>query len=399
MQTVAAAEALIQQAIAPAAHVCVVQGDYSAASLHAPLCADRPLPPYDRVAMDGIALNLERWQAGQRRFAVAGLQRAGEPPLTLPGPEVCLEVMTGAVLPTGCDCVVPVEALSREGDSALLPEALAPGQNIHACGSDFLAGAELVPVGTPLHAAVRAVAAAVGQPHPPVSRTPRIALISTGDELVSPEATPLPHQIRSSNQSFLVAALSQAGFTRLSRHHLPDQPEALQAGLAALLADHDWLVATGGVSMGRFDLLPETFAALGVRQILHRVRQQPGKPLWFGCSASGQPVFGLPGNPVSVAVCTARYLLPALRAHLGQPERPLYACLQADYHQPKALTRFLPVRVECTPAGQLVAELLPLNGSGDLAGLAAADGLLELPPGPRLCPAGSAWRYWRWFHG
>lgn len=402
MTTVSEAEALILAAVPQAAAVDVPLADARGAVLREPLTADRPFPPYNRVAMDGIALSHATWAGGGRAFPVAGVVRAGEAPRALPDPSQCLEIMTGAVLPPGCDCVVPVEQLVVAGGVATLRDGVAvdPMQHVHRLGSDRPAGATLLNAGTMLWGPACAVAASVGNTHLRVSSSPRITIVSTGDELVPVEATPLPHQVRRSNAYALGAALATAGFTDIRTAHAPDDPAAIARTLRAALADSRFIVLSGGVSEGRFDHVPGVLATLGVVQRLHKVSQRPGKPLWFGIGPDGQAVFGLPGNPVSAAVCLYRYVLPALWRHVGAGLRSAdarpRAVLTVEVRFKKPLTLFQPVRVCEHTDGRRLATPVPMNGSGDLAGLAVSDGVLELPDGGRTFAAGEAHVIWLW---
>lgn len=398
MISVQEAEDLILSRVRLGAEEVFQTAPLTARVLRQPLCADRPLPPFDRVAMDGIALSWESWQQGQRIFPVAGVHRAGEPPPQLLDPQHCFEVMTGAVLPLGCDTVVRYEDLHvvPGGFEILSHIHLQRGQNIHVRGSDCESGQILLSVGAQLLPPQWAIAASVGQMSPPVAALPPVALISTGDELVPPEQTPQAHQIRMSNAIFAEAALLQAQLGCPQRFHLPDQQPALEQGLAEILAAYPFLILSGGVSMGRFDRVPDTLRKLGVKEIFHQVAQRPGKPLWFGVGPQQQLVFGLPGNPVSTAICLYRYVLPALRAHLGVRQKPEWARLTQPLRFAKPLTWFVPVRLECTPDACLLATPILGNGSGDFASLAASDGFLELPAEADVFEAEEVFPLWRW---
>jgi molybdopterin molybdotransferase len=343
--------------------------------------ADRPLPPYDRVAMDGVALSAAAVDSGVRTFRVQATQRAGELPVTLAATDACIEVMTGAVLPAGTDCVVRVEDLLVEpGTVTLAPAATAVAAgNVHGCGSDRAAGAVLIEPGVRLDATHAGIAASVGRATLQVSVRPRIALVSTGNELVPVDAAPLSHQVRASNMHAVSAALAEAGFAVATACHFRDSEAPLAAGLAALLEEHDVLVLSGGVSVGRFDLVPAVLARLGVERHIHRVLQKPGKPLLFGTADAGAKlVFGLPGNPVSALVCACRYVLPTLRHASGLREGPVAeAVLATDVPARAGLTLFVPVALRWA-GGRRLATPVPLNGSGDFSALAATDGFVEV---------------------
>lgn len=397
MISVQEAEKQIFQAFPPARTRVSQLHDSPRAVLKEALHADRPLPPYNRVAMDGIALAWQAWNAGQQIFPVAGIQQAGQPPMSLPDPTHCIQVMTGAVLPLGCDTVVPIEDIQLDAGMAQLKATLElkPGAHIHALGSDAAAGQILIEAGRLMLPPHWAIAASVGACSVPVSAQPKIALISTGDELVPPEQTPLPHQIRSSNRLFFASALRQSGYHQVQNYHFADVKNNLITGLAQILAEHTLLILSGGVSMGAFDFVPSALKEVGVREVFHKIRQRPGKPLWFGVGPQGQAVFGLPGNPVSAAICFYRYVLPAIWQSEGRPFKRRYAALAKPFAFAKNLTCFLPVTVTEAENGQTWATPLPGNGSGDFASLAGSDGFLELP-GPCQCEFGQAFPLWLW---
>ena len=361
--------------------------------------AERDQPPFDRVAMDGIALDSRAVAAGCRSFRVQATQAAGDPPLTLAAPGACIEVMTGAVLPLGCDSVVPVEEIISSGGEAALAAALRvePWHNVHRRGSDTRQGTLLVSTGTRLHAPEVAIAAAAGMARIRISSQPMLVVISTGNELIEPGEPVLAHQVRRSNAYAIVSALREHGFQRVADDHVQDDAEELRERLRFHLETHDVLVLSGGVSMGRFDLVPQVLEELGVRTVFHKVAQRPGKPLWFGMAPSGAAVFGLPGNPVSTLVCLARYVLPALLASLGQsPPAPERLALGAPVTVNPPLTYFMPVRIEQDDWGRPWAMPAPTNGSGDFTALAGTDGFVELPPGPNTYKKGFVTRLFRW---
>lgn len=361
--------------------------------------ADRDAPPFDRVAMDGIAIASAAFRHGRREFRVAAVQPAGAPPFKLASETDCIEVMTGASLPDGCDAVVPVERIRMDGDVATLEagHVPAPWMHVHRRASDARVGDLLLPAGTRLGGPEIAIAASAGLALLTVAQAPRIAVISTGDELIEPGLPVLDHQVRRSNSYGLGAALRLAGFPPITDLHLPDQRPVQEAALADALARHDVLVLSGGVSAGRFDHVPGALAALGVRRVFHQVSQRPGQPLWFGIGNSGTTVFALPGNPVSVLVCLSRYVIPALLAAAGVriSARRNVALAQAfEFRSP--LSCFLPVALEYDQGGNTLAVAKPTRGSGDFISLAGTDGFVELPRGPALHPAGLAVPFYAW---
>lgn len=361
---------------------------------------ERDQPPFDRVAMDGIAVDSAALRAGRRRLRIQATQAAGDVPLTLANGEHCIEIMTGAVLPTGCDAVIPVEQLQVADGFASLPTDLRcePYANVHRRGSDAGHGALLLSSGQRLQAPDIAVIAGAGMPRVRVSAQPTIVVISTGNELVEPGEPIAAHQIRRSNAYGIVAALRHRGFSRVADDHIADDETQLRARIRFHLDTHDVLILSGGVSMGKLDLLPRVLAELGVREIFHKIAQRPGKPMWFGMAPSGTAVFALPGNPVSTLVCLARYVVPALAAAMGQVPVPAAEklALGAPVAVNAALAQFMPVKVTGDEWGRNWAQPCPTNGSGDFTSLAGTDGFVELPPGPNTYAKGFVTRMYRW---
>ncbi len=396
----AEAEKLIQGAIRVAEVEDCPIADAHGRVLRAAIGADRDLPPFDRATMDGYALRSASVTAGISEFDVGGVQAAGHAPGALgPSPGSCIEIMTGAPLPEGADCVVPYEETTRLGATMRLVAGrpLPAGNAVHRRGTDRRAGEIIVPEGTRLGGREIAVAAACGRPRLCVSRRPTIAVVATGDELVEIDAAPEPHQIRRSNDTALRAALAQAGYPGADRHRVPDVQPEMEDLLRRLLGDYDVVILTGGVSKGKFDLLPAELERQRVRRIFHGVAQRPGKPLWFGVGARMQLVFALPGNPVSSYTCLHRYVIPALDASAGlAPPPPRVAALSAAFRFKPKLTCFLPVALAAGPRGEPLAAPVPGNTSGDFAGLVGTDGFVELPAGDDEFPAGTLVRYWPW---
>jgi molybdopterin molybdotransferase len=395
--TPAEADAAIAAALVPVSQEMAPLPACAGRILRTALRAERDAPPFDRVAMDGIAFQFEN--GSRRRFRVAGIQAAGSPALSLASAGDCFEAMTGAVLPRGCDTVVPVEELRMAEGHASLREGFVPSpwRHVHRRGSDARAGEVLLAAGVRLSAPELAVAASTGLAELPDSRVPRIAVISTGDELVEPGAPILDHQVRRSNAYGLAAALTLAGFPPVSDLQLPDLEDVIRTALAAALEQHDVLVLSGGVSAGRYDHVPAVLASLDVRPQFHGIAQRPGRPMWFGTGVSGQAVFALPGNPVSVLVCLSRYVIPALGRLVGKTARPArQAVLAQEYRFDKALTCFLPVSLGYDQQGRMIAAPRPTHGSGDFIALAGTDGFVELPPGPATHAAGLVVPFHHW---
>jgi molybdopterin molybdotransferase len=393
------AEALIAQQITPTQTVNCSLDNAAGEVLRTDVCTERDEPPFDRVMMDGIATHHEAFAKGQRKYVLQAAQAAGEPPLQLKSDDACIEIMTGAVLPRGCDCIIPVEEIEIADGYAKLRVGVTPeaGQYIHRQGSDRLHGARALESGIILGAAEVAVLAAAGQASVPVARRPGISVISTGDELVDPDQPIEPYQVRRSNPYGIVAALKIAGFSDIRSAHLPDNPAVMHREIETHLGKSDVLVLSGGVSMGKHDHIPAMMEAAGVNVDFHFVAQRPGKPLWFGTVPDGQLVFALPGNPVSVLVCLYRYVLPALGQMLGRtrglPER---VKLSAAVEFQRKVAWFLPIKLKASSNGNLLAEPNPSNTSGDLTSLAGTDGFVELAAEQSQFPAGYLAPLFRW---
>jgi molybdopterin molybdotransferase len=361
--------------------------------------AERDHPPFDRVSMDGIAIDSAALAAGRREFLIQGVQAAGDAPLTLSSSQHAIEIMTGAVLPQGCDAVVPVEQIRIAAGRASINEGVkvVSRANVHSRGSDCLQGTALLQAGIRLGAPEIAIAAGAGMARIRVSAEPTISVISTGNELIEPGDPIEPHQIRRSNVYGIVAALRRRGLQRIADDHLPDDLDLLRRRLRVHLDTHDVVILSGGVSMGKFDLVPQALADLGVREVFHKVSQRPGKPMWFGIAPSGTAVFALPGNPVSTLVCLARYVVPGLYAAMGESTRMIEKiALSESVTVTAPLTYFMPVEISIDEWGRPWAAPRPTNGSGDYAALSATDGFVELPAGPNEYPKGFVTRVYRW---
>jgi molybdopterin molybdotransferase len=381
--TPADADAAIAASLAPLPAERRRSTDAVGAVLREAVVAERDQPPFDRVAMDGIAISSAAWSGGRRAFRIAGVQAAGAAPRALEHADACLEAMTGAVLPPGADAVVPVERLRVADGVAEVVEAVdvAPGLNVHRRGSDARAGDRVLAPGVVLRAPEIAILASAGRSHVDVSRAPSIAVISTGDELVEPGVPIEGWQVRRSNVHGVVAALRSRGYASVTDDHVPDDPGTIRTRLEAHLAHHDVLVLSGGVSAGKFDHVPKVLDELGVKRIFHKVDQRPGRPLWFGVAPGGRAVFGLPGNPVSTLVCLQRYVLPALALLAGATvTRPPSLPLARECKGSDTLTIFLPVDLAIDERGASVAVPHPTHGSGDFGALAGTAGFVELAP-------------------
>jgi molybdopterin molybdotransferase len=360
--------------------------------------AERDQPPFDRVTMDGIAIAFRDLAAGVRSFEVVGTQAAGAEPLAV-APAQCVEVMTGTALPRGADTVVPVERVQRTGSvAAIAPDASVEAEQfVHRRASDRSQGSLVLGAGTRRGPAEIAVLAGAGRAAALVADLPRVAVISTGDELVEAGKPIAAHQIRSTNDRAVEASLTQHRLGNVTRARLRDDANALAVAIDRLDSELDVLVLSGGVSMGQFDFVPSVLTELGAKLVLHKVAQRPGRPMWFGVSARGKPIFALPGNPVSTLVCTTRYVLPALRHASGLAAAPPELVeITLPVEASPTLTLFTPVTLSSSERGVLLAKPHRTNTSGDFVTLAGTDGFVQLAPKRGSHAAGTVARLFRW---
>ncbi len=342
-----------------------------------PLNADRDLPPFDRVTMDGIAISSQQSLTGAHHFTVKGVQAAGQPRMKLSDSGGCIEVMTGAMLPEGTDTVIRYEDIEiKDGIALIKLGKIAKGENIHFQGLDARGNETLLSPGIRVSPAEVSLMASVGRSEIEVFEFPRTAIISTGDEIVAIDQSPLPYQIRRSNGYALQAALRELE-CEATQFHILDQKDALEKSISAILESHKLVILSGGVSKGKFDYVPQALESLGIKKLFHQVTQKPGKPFWFGVSDK-HTIFALPGNPVSTYMCFYRYIKPWLMKSMGLDHPFPSAVLATDFTFIPALTYFLQARIQ-QENGRWMAHPDPGGGSGDFANLKEVDGFLELP--------------------
>lgn len=348
--------------------------------------ADRDYPPFARAMMDGFAVLTG--DAGQW-VEEAGEAVAGDPPELEITPGRCVAIMTGAPCPPGTEAVVPVEDVRQEGGRVLLPETITAGHHIAEQGSEAPKGKTLLQEGSPITPLALGVLASVGRLQVQGIDLPRLAIITTGHELVPLSRKPGPFQIRDSNGPMLAALVRQAGLPDPLVLHADDTEESLVQALSRT-ADNHIVLLSGGVSMGRYDLVPGALERHGAMIVFHKVSQKPGKPLLFA-TREEQLIFGLPGNPLSCHFCFHRYVDPAARKLAARPPGPTF--------QPGRLSAPLEVQVRRhlfvlarAEAGNGHVEITPLlgQGSADLFATTAANAYLRLPPGLHQLPKGEA---------
>ncbi len=313
--------------------------------------------------------------------------------------------MTGAPVPEGADCVAMVEhvieeRLGEEAAPAITLQSgrtLRSGENIVQPGSEARAGSVILPTGTRLYPAQIAAAASIGAAELAVFAQPRVAILATGDELVEVAQTPLPHQIRNSNSYSLAAAVRAAGGVAVRLPVAQDELGSLTKGLIEAEARAELLLLSGGVSMGKYDLVERALSERGAEFLFTGVQMQPGKPVVFGTVPGPEPgrrlpFFGLPGNPVSTMVTFELFVAPLLRALSGEAgavPRFAQAQLTQELRTRTGLTRFLPARLEGAWDGAHVTQVA-WQGSGDLAATARANCFLVIPPDRELLAVGSS---------
>ncbi|MFL6194213.1 MAG: gephyrin-like molybdotransferase Glp [Thermoanaerobaculia bacterium] len=350
------------------------------------LAATVDVPGADVSAMDGYAAAGEV-QPGEER-PVVGVVAAGDPPGFELAPPAVVRIMTGAPVPAGADRVIPVELTDGGRERVTFRRGTAPGEHVRRRGEVLRAGDPLLPAGCRLTPGALALAATHGYAELPVHRAPSVAVLATGDEVVPPESTPGPGQLRDSHTDFLLAAGATLGLAFEPLGIAPDRPDELRAliekGLRA-----DVLLLCGGVSMGEFDLVEGVLAGLGCETVFDAVAIQPGKPLVFATHPGGI-VFGLPGNPASVMVSFWLFARPALRRLMGIPDSwwgpALRGTLAAPLPGAGPRDRFLPAAVE-TRDGGLHVTPYPPKGSHDLAAFAQGTALVRVRAG--AAPAGA----------
>lgn len=361
------------------------------------LYADRDLPPFDRATVDGIAIDYRAYDEGIKAFKIKATQAAGETPAAVASINECIEIMTGAALHTAVNTVIRYEdILVSDGVAAIKADGIKKGQNVHRQGKDKTQGDKVADAGLMITPALTGVAASIGKTRIIVKKLPRVAVITTGDEMVSPDSTPAPCQLRRSNDSMICTALQRYAL-QTDTLHLKDDFALIRNELNRCLRQYDLLLVSGGVSMGKFDHVPQALKSLPVKELFHKVKQRPGKPLWFGEHASGVLIFAFPGNPVSVFLCLHRYFMPWLEKSLGMGERsPEYAVLAHDIFFPHPLQYFAQVKLSVDRRGQWQAWPADSNGSGDFSHLIYTAGFMELPLEKEEFKKGEAYRVWRY---
>jgi molybdopterin molybdotransferase len=339
---------------------------------------DREYPPFDRATRDGYAVRAGDAGAAKTLRCIAEIKAGDTVTSALPA-GACIQIMTGAAVPAGADAVVMIEFTSRDGDAITFQRETKAGQNIVQRGSEAGAGEVALSPGLRLGFAELAIAAQVGAAKLVCYKKPRVAILSTGDEIVPVTETPGPFQIRNSNSVSLGAQVRLAGGEPVLLGNAGDRVEELSAKIELGLRE-DILVLSGGVSMGKYDLVESVLKSLGAEFYFDAVAIRPGKPAVFG-RVRDKLVFGLPGNPVSTMVTFQLFVIPTMDVLSGAPARPLalpQAVLGEALHEKTGLTHFLPARIQWE-SGRGVVKALRWHGSGDIGSLGRANCFLVVP--------------------
>src|SRR6516165_2287182 len=348
---------------------------------------DREYPPFDRSTRDGYAVCSKEVQPGAR-LKCAGEIKAGDTVTQALAAGTCVQIMTGAAVPSGADAVVMIEYTQRSGDLVQFERAAQARQNIVLRGSEARAGQTILKPGMRLGFAELALAAQVGATELQCAKRPRVAILSTGDEVVLIDEHPGAFQIRNSNSVSLAAQVRIAGGEPVVLGNAADRIEDLGEKIERGLKE-DALVMTGGVSMGKYDLVEGVLKALGAEFFFDAVAIRPGKPAVFAICRE-KPVFGLPGNPVSTMVTFHLFVAPAIALLSGAAAHPLpllEARLAEALNERPGLDHFLPARIEWR-ASQPEVKTLKWQGSGDIAALAGANCFLLVPAAGEKIAAG-----------
>src|ERR1700736_1025040 len=336
------------------------------------LIADRNYPPFDRATRDGYAVRASESTADATSTCIGEI-KAGDASTQPLEKGTCIQIMTGAPVPPEADAVVMIEYTSRDKNLIRFQQSATKGQNIVHAGSEALKGQTLLHAGAHLGYAELGLAAQIGATQLRCAKKPRVAILSTGDEIVPIDATPGPYQIRNSNSVSLAAQVRDAGGEPVILGNASDRIESLGDKIQQGLQE-DILVLSGGVSMGKYDLVEDVLKTLGATFYFDAVAIRPGKPAVFAM-CNGKPVFGLPGNPISTMVTFELFVVPAIDLLGGAAARPLpflKATLAEAMKEKPGMTHFLPARVQFD-SGEAYVKPLPWKGSGDTVAMAKAN--------------------------
>ncbi|TDJ43489.1 MAG: molybdopterin molybdotransferase MoeA [Gammaproteobacteria bacterium] len=384
MISYAEALALINDVVKPMAAAHLPLRELIGAATSETVTSNMAVPGFANSAMDGFALRANDTVSAAAdtplTLNVAGIVAAGDPPPDAPPPGASIEIMTGAPMPAGCDAVVPIERVVTQGEtngviaSIRIETPATPGQNVRAAGEDFMAGQPVLGSGCLIEPHDVMALAATGIDAIRARASARIAIVTTGSELTASGTPEQDGMIRDSNGPYLEAFIAQTGAQLTARRNVPDAAPALDAALRELASTTDVILTTGGVSAGRYDLIPDAIKRSGGKVIFHKVAMRPGKPLLFAQLAGGTLMFGLPGNPMAVAAGLRFFVVPALRRLQGlAPEHYLTAICDAAIRKRADLRFFGKAFATIDSEGRLRARLLPGQESFKIQPLTAAN--------------------------
>lgn len=338
------------------------------------IAADRDYPPFNRSAMDGFAIQLADWEGGIRSFKIVEVVFAGQESKNSLSKGDCYKIMTGAAVPPAANCVIRREdTIEKDGLVTINIDDLRLFQNIAKQGEDTKKGEVIIKSSEKCTPSVVSALATTGNSSVMVKALPKVALFTTGDEVVKANEPVSAVQIRNSNQHLLKSLLQKWLITPVSTEHLPDEKAAIEKALSNAL-ENDIIILSGGVSAGDADFIPEILQSLGVENLFYKVAIRPGKPIWCGKLPSGGIVFALPGNPFSTLVTFTLFVEHYLHEIFFSDARPVYNyALTAARSKKHKLTEFFPVKLEKTPGFGLTP--IQFNGSGDIRAGLFADGL------------------------
>ena len=360
--------------------------------------ADRDQPPTDRSAMDGFAVRADDLAGGSCELRLIGEVAAGSRSRPTVAAGACARILTGGCLPPEADTVVKVEDTSEQDGVVRFLSPATLGSNIRRRGENASKGDVILTKGTSLGAVQVGLCAAVGKASVRVHRKPQVMVFCTGEELRPADQSVRAHQLRDSNGPALRAALAESGFPDVRHRIVPDDLAALMRNLARAVEKHDVVLLTGGVSVGKYDYVPEAVQRVGARMRFHGVSMKPGKPQLYATLSGNRHIFGLPGNPLSVLTGFFEFVLPALRRLSGVPADACQSSLCLPLAEP---VHVKPSRTNLLQGmlidGGAAVQPLSSHGSADLVGAARADGAIIVPKGVGELPAGDlvTFRPWR----
>jgi len=357
------------------------------------------MPPADRSAMDGYALraaDLTGYPCSLRLVGEVAARSSGRPQIR---PGCCASVLTGANTPPGSDTVVKIELTSLKDGIVTIHEPLEPFMNVRKRGEEAPKGDVLFPAGTVLDPAAVGVCATVGLANPRVRRRPRIALLCTGQELRDASQSVAAHQTRNSNGPVMKAILAAAGFDSVRHEIVPDDPQLTIDALKRASDNADMTVLTGGVSVGKYDYVPDSVKAIGAKLRFYKIRMKPGKPVLYATRGRNRHIIGLPGNPVSVLTSMHVFVLPALRMLSGISEdkcRPSFRLPLARKLKSRSGRSLMALGKVVNRRSGPVVEPVDSMGSADIYAASTSDGVVAVPASKTELPAGTMVEFLPW---